>query len=151
MSEFKKIDGQDDIKEVIKVAFGADLEISGAWGYEKESAILILESNQQPLLELEYMLASMRAHIEMSMTLESDKRYGAINLNECSREKIEEFGDVYDKVCYEIQAMKETDYTNFINEYKENHEKEDFDMSGHFNRRKEATLKREMIYWFKVE
>jgi hypothetical protein len=88
----------------------------------------------------------MRAYLEMNMTLEEDERYGAINLNELSREPI---GGL-EKVVYEVSAMKELEYKAFIAEYKENLEKSDFDMNDHFARRKEATLKREVLHWFKV-
>ncbi len=54
-----------------------------------------------------------------------------------------------EKVSYEVSAMKESDYASFIQEYKDNFEKSDFDMEGHFKRRKEATLKREIVYFFK--
>ena len=47
--------------------------------------------------------------------------------------------------------MKERDYKIFIAEYKEKNGEADFDMSQHFQRRKEATLTREVIYWFEVE
>jgi len=89
----------------------------------------------------------MRAYLEMNMTLSEHERYGAINLNEIKRE----LEDEYEKVSYEISAIKELEYNGFITEYKENLEKADFDMNEHFAKRKEATLKREVIYWFKVK
>ena len=148
---FEHIADDNPIAEVLLSAFDADLPISGGWGYEK-NAPTIIESNEEalPIRQIEHMLASMRAYLEMNMTLEKEERYGSINLNELSRETVEEDGKVYDKVSYEISAMKETVYADFIEEYKEGYGKEGFDLEGHFSRRKEATLTRVVTYWFEV-
>lgn len=144
---FKEIEVEDNLQELIKVAFNADIKVDGAWGYSKALATVIKEGNPTPLVQTEFTLATMRAYLEMNMTLEEEVRYGAINLQELSREKVEA---CYDKVVYEISAIKENVYKMFIDEYKENSNNKDFDMSAHFARRKEATLKREVIHWFKV-
>jgi hypothetical protein len=149
MIVFKQLPSDDDLKEVIKSAFDADLAISGAWGYTKELATII-ESADAPLKQLEHMLASMRAYVEMNMTLPEEERYGSINLNEISREQERTDDHVYDRVTYEITAMKEDLYTAFIKEYKEGLGKEDFDITEHFNQRKKATITRTETYWFEV-
>lgn len=149
MPTFAQLKSGDDIREVIKTAFDADLAISGSWGYSQEEATVI-EAATVPLLQLEHMLASMRAYIEMNMTLPAEERYGSINLNETQREQIQKGDLVYDKVTYEITAMKEERYTAFINEYKEGLGKEDFDITEHFNQRKKATISRYEVYWFEV-
>ena len=149
MVTFEQIKSDDDLREVIKTAFDADLAVSGAWGYTQELAIII-EASEAPLHQLEHMLASMRAYIEMNMTLPAQERYGSINLNETHREQIKTDNKVYDKVTYEITAMKETHYTAFINEYKEGLGKEDFDITAHFDERKKATITRDEVYWFEV-
>ncbi|HEY9129287.1 MAG TPA: hypothetical protein VIN02_05605 [Sulfurovum sp.] len=149
MPTFARLKSGDDIREVIKTAFDADLAISGSWGYSQEEATVI-EAATAPLLQLEHMLASMRAYIEMNMTLPAEERYGSINLNETQREQIQKGDLVYDKVTYEITAMKEERYTAFINEYKEGLGKEDFDITEHFNQRKKATISRYEVYWFEV-
>ena len=146
---FEPLMNDDDIKEVIKTAFDADLAISGAWGYTKELATII-QDTEVPLAQIEHMLASMRSYIEMNMTLPPKERYGSINLNEIQREQIHDGHQVYDKVTYEITAMKEELYTAFINEYKEGLGKEGFDITEHFNQRKKATIIRNEEYWFEV-
>ena len=135
--------------EVIKSAFDTDLEVNGAWGYT-QSLATVIEHTDLPILQLEHTLASMRAYIEMNMTQEKKDRYGSINLNETSREQIQKDGSTYDKVTYEITAMKEETYALFINEYKEGYGTEVFDLNEHFKRRKEATLSRVIIFWFNV-
>jgi len=147
MQKFKEIVAEENLREFVKVAFNADLEIYGAWGYTQELATVISKENEDSVAQIEFTLATMRAYLEMNMTLEEEERYGAINLTELKREKF----DGFEKVVYEISAMKERDYKIFIAEYKEKNGEADFDMSQHFQRRKEATLKREVIYWFKVE
>jgi len=149
MPTFEQLKSGDDIRVVIKTAFDADLAISGSWGYSQEEATVI-EAATVPLLQLEHTLASMRAYIEMNMTLPPEERYGSINLNEIQREQIKEDDLVYDKVTYEITAMKEERYTAFINEYKEGLGKEDFDITEHFNQRKKATITRHEVCWFEV-
>jgi len=149
MKNFQEIKPGDDIKEVIKAAFDADLEVSGEWGYTKELATIIKDS-QIPVNQAEHTLASMRAYLEMNMTLEKEERYGSINLSEKDRVEEKEEGRLFHKVSYEISAMKEDIYADFIKEYKEGHSKPDFDISDHFKRRKEATLLRDVIYWFEI-
>ena len=152
MPSFKEISDPTPLREIIKSVFDTTLPVSGGWGYTREGATQ-LESNRQkiPLSQFEHMLASMRTYLEMNMTLEAKERYGSINLNELSRETIQENTTIYDKVHYEISAMKETVYADFINEYKEGYGKEDFDLEAHFNRRKKETRTRSVIYWFKTE
>jgi hypothetical protein len=145
--KFQEIEVENNLEELVKVAFNADLKLDGAWGYTQALATEIKAGNEGSTSQVEFTLATMRAYLEMNMTLNDAERYGAINLQELSREKIDA---VYDKVTYEISAMKETEYKAFIAEYKENSGKVGFDMSDHFQRRKEATLKREVVHWFKV-
>lgn len=144
--QFKEIAVENNLQELVKVAFNSDLKLDGAWGYTQALATVIREGNSGSLAQIEFTLATMRAYLEMNMTLEEAERYGAINLQELSRERVD---DGYDKVDYEISAIKELEYKAFIKEYKENLEKPDFDMSEHFARRKSATLKRKVLHWFK--
>ncbi len=142
------INSDAPIKEVIKSAFDADLSLSGGWGYTKKHATVIHDTKGMPIDQFEHTLTTMRAYIEMNMTLAKEDRYGSINPKELAREEIAEAGLLYDKVTYEVSGMKEDLYASFINEYKENAEKPDFDLADHFNRRKEATLKRTVEHWF---
>ena len=151
MSLFKQIPSDEPITEVIKAAFDTDLPVEGGWGYTRDLATAFTDNPQElPITQLEHMLASMRAYLEMNMILPKEERYGSINLNEKSREEIVEGEKLYHKVTYEITAMKEDTYAAFIDEYKEGYGKEGFDMEAHFQRRKEATLVRLEPYWFEV-
>ncbi len=146
---FKQIDHNEPVQEVIKSAFDTTLPIANGWGYTEETATHIT-STEIPYAQLEHMFASMRAYLEMHMTLSDEERYGSINLNETRREELQKEGNTYHKVTYEITAMKESLYNDFIKEYKEHYGKESFDLSAHFQRRKEATLHREVTHWFKI-
>ena len=151
MPNFKPITSSNDMREVLKSAFDVDIEVSGAWGYnKKESTVLEGNHNNLPLNQFEHTLASMRAYLEMNMTQKKKDRYGSINLNETARESFNDNGLAYHEVNYEITAMKDEDYTTFINEYKEGYGKEDFDLNDHFKRRKERTLTRTVKHWFEV-
>lgn len=150
MSLFAQLKADDDIKEVIKFAFDADLDISGAWGYSKALATVI-HSSDVPMPQLEHMLASMRAHIEMNMTLQKEVRYAGIDINEISKSEDKRGSILYHKITYQITAIKEDIYTSFIKEYKEGYGTEGFDMTEHFAKRKEATITRNETYWFKID
>lgn len=149
MSLFVQLKCDDDIKEIIQSAFDSAFDISGAWGYTQDLSTII-HSTDVPLPQIEHMLASMRSYIEMNMTLPKEDRYGSISLKETDRTQVTEGQAVYDKVIYEITAMKEDTYTSFINEYKEGYGTEGFDITEHFNQRKKATLTREEVYWFEI-
>lgn len=149
MKTFSDVQSDNDIAEVIKSAFDMDLSISGAWGYTQESATVLSDSGIS-LDQLEHTIASMRAYIEMNMTLPKEKRYASINLNEKNREQFSDGALLYHKVTYEITAMEEDIYASFINEYKESYGSEDFDMNEHFSKRKTATLTRSVVHWFET-
>jgi len=146
---FKEIAAGEDVKAVVKSAFDIDLDISGDWGYTQQRA-MIINHTDVPLENLEHTLASMRAFIEMNMTMPDSKRYGAINVNETKRECISKDNRIYDKITYEISGMLESDYEKFIEEYKEGYETPDFDIQAHFQRRKEATVVMEKVFWFDI-
>jgi len=149
MITFRELSDDNNIQEVIKSAFDTDMPIDGAWGYTQEASTIITTFDT-PYIQIEHMFASMRAYIEMNMTQDEASRYGSINVNELCREEIDVDNNKYHKVSYEITAMKESIYTAFIKEYKENYGKKDFDLTGHFQKRKEATLRREVTHWFKL-
>jgi hypothetical protein len=151
MSSFKQIPSSEPIADVIKSAFDAVLPVEGGWGYDKHEATVFYDNPQQlPVEQLEHMLISMRAYLEMNMTLPKEARYGSINVNEKLRETVTEENHIYHKVVYEISAMKEEDYERFIEAYKEGYGKEMFDVDAHFRQRKAATLLRSVMYWFEV-
>ncbi|WP_373029378.1 hypothetical protein [Sulfurovum sp.] len=149
MIKFAQLQSDNDLKEVIKSAFDANLALSGAWGYTQELSTII-ESTDVPLKQLEHMIASMRTYIEMNMTLPEEERYGSINLNETDRTQEHVGNLIYDKVTYEITAIKEDTYASFIKAYKEGLGTEGFDITEHFNQRKKATIIRNEVYWFEI-
>jgi len=142
---FKQIVLDDDLRSTIKRIFDLDLDVDGGFGYTKNSAT-ILKKNDPQLVKIIFNLAHMRAYIEMNLMQEKSTRYGSINLIE--KERSEE--DDFLKITYEVSAMLESDYAKFIDEYKQNYEKDGFDLEDHFNRIKEATLKRDIEYWYKL-
>lgn len=152
MITFNLLQKNINIQKLIKETFDADLPLSGDWGYSQERASIIETplSQGMTLPQLEHMVTSIRAHLEMNITQEEENRYAAINANELSREESQNNGLIYDKVTYEVTAIKEDLFKQFILEYKEGYEKEGFDLNQHFKRRKEATLTREVIHYFEV-
>ncbi len=145
MIEFKEINSTDDIKEITKSAFGVDIEISGSWGYSKDK-YTDLSKIKENIKGTQELMATMRANMEMNMLLNENERYGSINVHEIYREQ----DDGFEKIKYEISAMKESDYKVFIQEYKDNFQDDSFDLENHFNKRKKATIKRNVFHYFKV-
>ena len=151
MITFKKLQENLNIQELIKSTFDADLALAGNWGYTEEKATIIeAVPNNMTLSQLEHMVTSIRAHLEMNITQEQESRYGAINANERAREEIKRKEGIFDKVTYEITGIKEDLYNAFSKEYKAGYGKEDFDLNDHFKRREEATLTREAVHYFEV-
>jgi len=148
--QFKEIPSTDPVSDVIRTAFDISIPVEGGWGYSIETALKLMPPLPAPLTQVEFTLASMRTHIEMNMTLPEDQRYGGISLNELSRDKYLKEHKSFDVVTYEITAMKESDYAEFIEEYKEGYEKEDFDITAHFEARKAASIKRKITLCFDI-
>lgn len=147
--QFQNIPTGEDVQRVIESAFDVKLDVSGEWGYTRESA-MVIHATEVPLQQLEHTLASMRTFIEMNMTMPEEERYGAINVNEIARECVRENNKIYDKIVYEISGMPEKEYEKFIDEYKAGYESPEFDLSGHFQRRKEATVTLQKSFWFDI-
>lgn len=138
----------DDISQAIKEVFDIKLDISGGWGYDNKSAVKV-HSLEMPIDQFLHTFAAIRANIEMNLTQQEDNRYGGINVNFVDGEQFEIENRMYDHITFEISAMKETEYAEFIQEYKDNYGKNrDFDMSDHFKRREEATISVDADYWF---
>ena len=146
---FSQLKNDDNPKDVIKVAFDQNLDISGGWGYDKASALIIHSTNTKTLPELEYTLVMMRSYLEMNLTQPKESRYSAINLVEKDRKMHQDIdGKIYEKVIYELSAMLEDKYNAFIQEYKEGQNNSTFDVNEHFERRKENTIKRDISCLF---
>ncbi len=151
MTTFNKLQENNHIQELIKATFDVDLSVDGNWGYTQEKATIIdVAPKGMPIVQLEHTVTSIRAHLEMNITQERENRYGGINANERAREVISSNESIFNKVTYEITAMKEDIYNAFIKEYKEGYGKEDFDLNEHFKRRQEATLTRDVVHYFEV-
>jgi hypothetical protein len=151
MRQFNKLQPNENIQLLIKTTFDANLPIAGGWGYELEDASSIKAlPNGMTLPQLQHMLTSIRAHLEMNITQEKENRYSGINANEKEREELKIENALFNKVTYEVTAMHEELYNKFIKEYKEGYGKETFDINDHFKRRKEATISRNITHYFEV-
>lgn len=142
---FEKIE-DNNIKEAIKNTFDMDLDISGGWGYDKESAVKIHSLNIKKE-EFFQLFASIRANIELNILKHENERYGGINPTIKSIQNV----DGYFRVCYEIQAMKKSVYNEIIKEYKQGYGKSDFDIQAHFDKRKSATQHFDFECWYLMD
>lgn len=149
MSEavFRELEKVENIKEVIKNLFDVELDISGGWGYNDESAVII-NTLDMPMGQFMNLFATLRTNLEMNFDKDPDERYGGINLSLQEEKNMENNGHRYDVAIFEISAMNEKKYAGFIKEYKENYGKKTFDLNDHFSRRKEAVLTRVVECWF---
>jgi hypothetical protein len=148
--QFQQIKSTDNIKDIVKSAFDLNLDISGLWGYDEHNATNILSIGDLTKQQLEFTLMSVRAHIQMNMTLDEEDRYAGINPSEVSRETLTINHKIYDKVVYKITAIKEIPYKKFMKEYKENYGKNNFDIQAHFEQRKKYSIQLTSIYWFDI-
>lgn len=145
---FERLPAVDDLSGVIEDMFGVTLDIEGDWGYDNKSAVVV-NSLDIPIDQFLYMFANIRANTEMNLILDEDKRYGGINVNLIEGTQIEIEDKIYDMITFEITAMKESVYSKFIDEYKQNYGKnEKFDLDDHFKRRQENTVILKSDYWF---
>jgi hypothetical protein len=145
--EFKALENISNIKEVISDIFDITLDISGGWGYDANSS-LIINSLDMPTNQFLNLFAMVRANMEMNITLDKDSRYSGINISLKEQKNIDIDDKSYQVVSFEITAMNEKIYKAFISEYKENSNKDGFDLSNHFKRRDESRITRVVDYWF---
>ncbi len=145
--EFKQLDSSDDVQKVISNLFDIQLNTTGGWGYDCNSAIIV-EKPDVPYAQFYHMFATMRANIEMNLTLDEDKRYAGINLTLENIEEIKIDDKTYDVASFKITAINEKIYANFIKEYKDGYGKKEFDLLEHFKQRKENTITRKTTFWF---
>ncbi len=147
---FPQLPATEALATLIYSAFELKLPVEGGWGYTIEAPLKLLAPLVTPLAQTEYTLASIRTQLEMHMTLPESDRYGGINLNEYSRAQQEIEGKTIDIVTYKVSAIKESEYNQFIEAYKEGYGTPSFDMEAHFQARKEATLTREITLYFDI-
>lgn len=145
--QFKSVEPVDSIREVIKDVFEVDLDIQGGWGYDNNTATFV-NSLEIPLEQFVHMFATIRATIEMNLTLEQEDRFGGINANFEESKKFEIQNKTFDVLTFKVTAMKESVYADFIQEYKDGYGKKEFDLADHFKRREENTITRYVDYWF---
>ncbi|MBO8086536.1 MAG: hypothetical protein J7D61_10910 [Marichromatium sp.] len=146
--EFKQIEPVEDMAEVIQDVFGVKLDISGGWGYDHKKPVIV-NNLDIPIDQFLTLFATIRANIEMNLTLEEHERYGGINVHFLDGEQFTIENKTYDHITFEITAMKEQEYAEVIQEYKDNYGKNaNFDLDAHFNKRKELTLKVVADFWF---
>lgn len=145
--KFENLPTVDDISGVIEDIFSVKLDVSGDWGYDNNSALKINSLNI-PIEQFIHTFASMRANIEMNLTLEEGNRYGGINLTQVEHKEFEIENIKYNLVTFKITAMKEKIYNNFIQEYKDSYGKKEFDLEKHFQQRKKNTVEIKSDFWF---
>ncbi len=141
--KFKQISPIDNIAELILDISNIKLNISGGWGYDSNCPVIVNDLDI-PNEQFFNLFASLRANIEMNMTLDENDRYAGINLTLKEQKNIKN----YTVVTFKISAIKESKYAQFIKEYKDGYGKKDFDLAAHFNNRKKHTLNIESDYWF---
>ncbi len=145
---FNQIEPVENLSHVLKETFDVDLDISGGWGYDNKSAVIVNHLDM-PIDQFLHMFATIRANIEMNIMQDENKRYGGINVSFLEGEQFDIENKIYDHITFEITAINEKEYAQFIQEYKDNYGKnKDFDMDAHFKRRAQSTISLKSDYWF---
>gem|GEM_PF-379025 len=151
---FNQIEPVENLSSVLKDTFDVDLNISGGWGYDNKSAVVV-NCLDIPIDQFLHMFATVRATIEMNLMQDEENRYGGIKVAFLEGEQFEIENKIYDHITFEITAINEKKYAEFIQEYKDKYgktkdiqEKEAFDLSDHFERRAQNTISLKSDYWF---
>lgn len=146
--QYKQLTPVEDISGLILEVFDVKLDISGGWGYDHKS-VVVVNSLDMPIDQFLNLFASLRANIELNLTLEEDERYGGINVHFLDGEQFSIENKTFDHIKFEITAMREKEYAKVIQEYKDNYGKnKDFDMEAHFQKRKELSINFVADFWF---
>ena len=144
---FEEAQDVENIREAIKNIFDLDLEISGGWGYNQQSALKI-EKIESSFEQFAHTFAIIRANVEMNIMQEESNRYSGLNVHIENEEEMREDDIKYKIISFKITATQIEQNNAFIKEYKENYGKAEFDLTQHFAKRKEATITRTIECWF---
>ncbi len=147
IKNFEKAQDVENIKETIKNIFDLDLEVSGGWGYNQQSALKI-EKIESSFEQFAHTFAIMRANVEMNIMQDESNRYSGLNVHIEDKDEITKDDITYKIISFKITATQTEQNNKFIKEYKENYGKADFDITEHFLKRKEAAITRTTECWF---
>ncbi|MEA2098606.1 MAG: hypothetical protein U9P72_00580 [Campylobacterota bacterium] len=147
--EFKKAQDVENIKETIKDIFDLELDISGGWGYDQQSALKIKKLDCS-FEQFAHTFAIIRSNVEMNIMQEESNSHSGLNVHIENQKEITENGIDYKIVSFKVTATLTQLNKEFIKEYKENYGKESFDIQEHFQRRKEAEITRTIECWFDI-
>ncbi len=145
--KFEKVHDVENIKEILKDIFDLDLDISGGWGYSQESALKVHKIDTS-LEQFAHTFIMLRSNIEMNIMLGEEDRYSGLNVHVEDKKSISKNEMKYELISFKISATKIEQNKKFIEEYKENYGKENFDIQKHFQKRKEAEISRTLECWF---
>ncbi len=147
MINFEKAQNVENIRETIKNIFNLDLDISGGWGYNQQSALKI-EKTDTSLEQFAHTFAIIRSNIEMNIMQEESNRYSGLNAHIEDEEEMTKDEINYKIISFKITATATQQNNELIKEYKENYGKENFDIKRHFQKRKECEITRTIECWF---
>ncbi len=145
--KFEKAQDVENIRETIKNIFDLDLDISGAWGYDQQSALKI-EKTDTSFEQFAHTFAIIRSNVEMNIMQEESNRYSGLNVHTQDEKEMTKDERQYKIISFQITATATKQNNELIKEYKENYGKENFDIKGHFQKRKECEITRTIECWF---
>lgn len=145
---FQRLPEVDDLSGLLEDIFEVKLDISGGWGYDNNTPVIVHTLNL-PIDQFLYTFANMKAHTEMNMFLDEKDRYNNINVKLIEGKQIEIEDKVFDMITFEISAIKEDIYLELMKEYEENYEKnKDFDLDEHLQKKDMNTITVQNDIWF---
>lgn len=148
LPNFEKLPNVDDLSGVIEDMFEVKLDISGGWGYDNNSAVIV-HSIDITIDQFLFLFAKIRTTTQMNLILDKADRYAGIELNFIEGKQIEIEDKLYDMITFEITAMKEDKYLQLLQEYETNYGKNDnFDLDDHLKKCEEHTITLQSDFWF---
>lgn len=136
-----------------------ELPLSGGWGYDQESAIVIDKfdatvDRSDPFngVALEYLIVEKRLYEELIIQRETGDAYSDIRWKQVKQSVVEKDGRRWDLLEYDVTAFHDTDWDSLKNEWEESDAFLD-DPEGerrHQQKRDALQVRFSTVYWFEI-
>ena len=137
--------------------YGYEMPITGGWGYDKDSAVIIdkfdpIVNQNLPFngIQLEYIFARFRAYLELVLSRDKSDRFMIEDTTLEEQTLIHDETKVYDKMIFNVSALPLKDFMDLKNEWESNCDLKTFDEEAHFKKRIEKTITVQREYWFEI-
>jgi len=162
MPFINRIDLPQSPREVLAACFkslNGGLPIHGGWGYTQNDACIVnrddpLVNKEMPFdgVGIEYSFVQKRTYIEMIILRPEGEKFSGIEWKLLSQNVVSESGQIFDRMVFEINALKDDDWEELKKEYEGEYGygHPDFDLVLHNKKRSEKTNSFVKEFWFDI-